>query len=489
MREFNELEEDWLLDFVPIDDAVEGPRSVLAAAIAPDLVGQIQETCHTAGLKPRRLVLRPCAAASLFARARPGESGELRLLVDLLSDEADLTVMSDRRVVFLRTTRLSGDPLGAADHVPTLLTEIRRTIAAAQNQLGGRRVESIVLCGSDPQHAALAKAIEGPLGISTIVFDPFTGVELSRSLEQSLPDQPGRFAPLMGMLLAEMERTGHAIDFLHPRRPPPAPSRRRKYIAAGIAVAVLVAGYFTYDRVARALLTAEVARLDRESTSLDEGVAGAAKLEKKAGDIQKWTATNVPWLDELAELSQHAPPAQEVLVTKINLSPAPQNSKYKGKIDIEGYTRTKDTIKAMQEAVRDPTRSVQIKDSGQDISKKPYSWRFTASILVGAELPAGTQQPGAAKQPPVVPKQSGPEKPAGPQQSAGPEKPAASEQKAPPPPADPAKQPGAEKPSPPLQPAEADKDAKAEPPAEADRKGPPPDRQPGRRGLPMRRPR
>ena len=69
MREFNELEDDWLLDFIPIDTAADGARTVLAAAIDAELVGQIQKTCETAGLKPQRLMLRPCAAASLFAAA------------------------------------------------------------------------------------------------------------------------------------------------------------------------------------------------------------------------------------------------------------------------------------------------------------------------------------------------------------------------------------------------------------------------------------
>ena len=69
-REFNELDDKWLLDFVPIDGSAETPRTVLATAIAPAVLGQIEAVCEHAGLKMRRLLLRPCEAALLLEDAR-----------------------------------------------------------------------------------------------------------------------------------------------------------------------------------------------------------------------------------------------------------------------------------------------------------------------------------------------------------------------------------------------------------------------------------
>ena len=204
MREFNALEENWPLDYLPIDDAPDQPRSVLAAAISPELVEQIQRTCQTAGLKPRRLILRPCGAASLFCRQQTEGRPRARLLVELLVDEADLTVIIDRKVIFLRTARLPGDPLTDADAGQALLAEFRRTMAAVQNQLGGRKVEEIVLCGTGPQHAALAELIDSRLATPAEVFDPFAGLTLGEDLKRAMPERPGRFAPLLGMLLDEL---------------------------------------------------------------------------------------------------------------------------------------------------------------------------------------------------------------------------------------------------------------------------------------------
>ncbi|MCX7669264.1 MAG: hypothetical protein N2439_04250, partial [Anaerolineae bacterium] len=220
LREFNALQEDWPLDFIPIDEDSGEPRNVLAAAIAPDLVEQIQRTCQASGLRLRRLILRPCGAASLFCRRQAEGLPKARLLVDLLADEADLTVMIDRKVIFLRTARLPGEPLSDAESGQALLGEIRRTMAAVHNQLGGRRVESIALCGRGPEHAALSERLADRLGAPVELFDPFAGLALEGELARSLPEHPARFAPLLGMLVDELQNAPHAVDFLHPRRKP-----------------------------------------------------------------------------------------------------------------------------------------------------------------------------------------------------------------------------------------------------------------------------
>jgi len=382
MREFNELDEHWLLDFVPMQSAAEGPRNVLAAAIDPAMVTQIQQTCEKAGLKPRRLILRPCAAASLLDRAEPAERAKLRLLIDLLAEEADLTVMADGQVVFLRTTRVVEDPLAGADQAAPLLGEIRRTIAAAQNQLGGRRVESIVLCGRGQPQAALAKLIQESLSIPTTLFDPFSGLSLSRELEEALPDLPGRFTPLLGMLASELEHTGHAIDFLHPRRRPPPPSRRKKYIAAGVAAGVLVLGYLIYGRIERSHLEDEIATLEAKSNSLKGEVAEAAKVEKKVAEISKWAAGDILWLEEIRKLSERCPPSKEIMLTRLEILPSVNG----GEMKLDGLAALPATIGDMEAKLHDKSHRVQPKGSSTS-KKKLYALEFSESVYVEPEKP------------------------------------------------------------------------------------------------------
>jgi Tfp pilus assembly PilM family ATPase len=123
LREFHSIGDDWPLDYIPMAGPPDAPRKVLAAAVSPELVDQIRQTCLRAKITPERLVLRSCAAASLLARARWESVARVKLLVDLLAEEADLTVLIDNEVVFLRTVRLPGEPM-AGGGLAALVGEI-----------------------------------------------------------------------------------------------------------------------------------------------------------------------------------------------------------------------------------------------------------------------------------------------------------------------------------------------------------------------------
>jgi Tfp pilus assembly PilM family ATPase len=409
MREFNELDENWPLDFVPIDEGGEGPRHVLATAIAPQLVKQIEGVCQRASLKMRRLVLRSCGAASLLARAESGRPSQVRLLVDLLADEADLTVMIDGKTIFLRTTRLSGDP----PQSQALLAEIRLTMAAVQNQLGGRKVTLIVLCGGGEAHAALARQIEQELGTSVKLFDPFEGLQLGRALSGSPPENPGRFAPLLGVLLAELEQTGQAIDFLHPRRPPDPPTRGKKWGLAGALVGTLVIGYLVYSRIDNYLLSNEVANLTRQERELsdqikawDKKAAPAKSANLNVAEVQKWidselqshkdksltsvvveevkkwAESEVLWLDQLRELSKDFPPAENAVLGQLAMSSGAGGA---GEMRLKGAARNAEAIAAVEESLRAHDRKVIDRGSREDRTLKHYSWRFDTSVILGRE--------------------------------------------------------------------------------------------------------
>ncbi|MGH7134844.1 MAG: type IV pilus biogenesis protein PilM, partial [Pirellulales bacterium] len=307
MREFNTLSDDWPLDFISMAAQPGAPRKVLAAAVSPDLVEQIRQTCLRAKVTPERLVLRPCAAASLLARARWEAPARVKLLVDLLAEDADLTVLVDGDVAFLRTVRLSGDAPA------TLVGEIRRTVAAARNQIGGLNIEAVYVCGGE--HSELAAQIEKQLGIVTHNFDPFSGLTLSGTLKRSLPPTSGRFAPVLGMLLDEAQHERHTIDFLNPRRRPPPPSRRRKIIWSATAACLLLAAVFSWIHSSLAALDDKIAELSTRSKGLDKTVEKAKEMERAAREISAWADADVNWLDELRELALDMPPARDVLLS------------------------------------------------------------------------------------------------------------------------------------------------------------------------------
>jgi Tfp pilus assembly PilM family ATPase len=406
-REFNELNDQWRLDFVPIDEAPDGTRTVLAAAIAPAMIQQIETVCQKAELNIRRLLLRPCeAAALLVAGSKAVAPEQLQLLVDLLADEADLTAVINGKAVFLRTTRFSGDP----PPVAALLAEIRLTMAAVQNQVSDRKVESIVLCGGDAMHTDLARRIETELGMSVQLFDPFGAVELSPALKKALPPHSGRYAPLLGILMAEFRQTSHAIDFLHPRRRPEAPSRRKRWIIAGAAVGCLALAYLIYARIDNILLDNEVDALRAKSVRLSDDIKATKKTSDNSREIAKWADGEVVWLDQLYSLTQSFPPAEDAVLGELACGPQ------RGNIDLKGWVRNEGVLAKMGESLRTNVGQITPKGQKEDQSMRPYSWHFETSVVVRkgpAETPAPAKKAATESSPPSkkgVPETSAPSK-------------------------------------------------------------------------------
>jgi Tfp pilus assembly PilM family ATPase len=373
-REFNELDEHWLLDFVPIGEGADGPRTVLAMAIAPAVIRQIEGVCEHAGLKMQRLLLRPCAAASLLTDNMAGAKGELRLLVDHLSDEVDLTAVCDAKAVFLRTMRVGG----GSPSLPALLAEIRLTMAAVQSQLAGRKVEAIVLCGQDEIHADLARSVEAELAIPVKLFDPFSGFDRGPALRGLPLEHPGRFAPLLGMCRTELRQEAHAVDFLHPRHRAEAPSKRRKWIMAGSAVGALLFAYIVYARVENYLLASQLAERKAEIKLLaDKYATPEAQKRRDAADaIAKWAADDTVWLDKLLALSKGFPSSQDAILREVTVA-VRQNEVL---VDLKGSARNVNVIEEMEKKMRTRVGRITSKSSGEDPADKEYSWRFDHTV-------------------------------------------------------------------------------------------------------------
>jgi Tfp pilus assembly PilM family ATPase len=392
MRQFSALGDDWPLDYVPLDTPGETGQRVLAAAISPEMVQQLRDTCQAGQLTPRRLVLRPFAAASLLRRH--DTDGRCRLMVDLLTDEADLTVSVDGQVVFMRTVRLpvhDGDELNRA-----LLAEIRRTMVAAQNQLGGRRVERIVIFGDSRNHEALKAQIVRDLELDAESFDPFTGLECESEFKSNRPDRPGRYAPLVGMLIDEAAGVPHAIDFLHPRKRPAPPDMRRRYALIGGAVAAAVLAIVGLFWLQLAALDGQIRNLQAQKSQVDKTVKAAEKRLADIREFDKWESGDVVWLDELYYLSEKMPPPEEAIVGQATLGVLMTGG---GRVELKGGVREASSIAPMEQSLRSERHEVQGSGGQADETLGVYRWQFTEMVTVkppDESPPAPPPSPAAA---------------------------------------------------------------------------------------------
>jgi hypothetical protein len=250
-------------------------------------------------------------------------------------------------------------------------------MAAASNQLGGRRIESIVLCGRQQADLDLARAIEADLGIGVELFDPLEGVKLGRAVVESPPEHPGRFAPLVGMLLAELRPSKHAVDFLHPRRRAAAPNPRKKWRMAAALAATLLLAWLIYSRIDYYRLADSVAELSQKSKGLDKEIDLAKKVRASTAEIAKWADEDVVWLDRIYALEQGFPSAEEAALSQLSINSGPHG----GQIELKGWVRRPDGIARLEEGMRAHGGSMSAKSSREDRSVPPYTCSFEASVL------------------------------------------------------------------------------------------------------------
>jgi Tfp pilus assembly PilM family ATPase len=396
---FSALGDDWSLDFLPVSGRENEQRHVLAAGMSPRAIAQIQQACETAQLRPRKLILRSCAAASLLSRRGP--SAGIRLIVDLPAVDADLTVLMDGAVVFMRSVRLPGDK-GSDEYAEALAGEIRRTTAAAHNQLGGRRVEEVVLFGVAAKDEPLRAGLQASIGLPVQVCDPFEQLSVSPALRSRLPDPRG-FAPLLGALLDEADERPHAIDFLHPRKRAEPPSRRRLVIgvAAALAAVMLILAATIVWQLAG--LESDIRTLQQRSAELDPAVETAKKQVADVDAIDAWASGEVLWIDALAELSQRFPDAEAAIVSRFVAGTRRDGG---GEIVLDCGADEQDTIADLENSLRDAAHRVTGSGGQFDDRDAAYPWRFKERIVLSAadpvERPAPVEAVVATDAPPAA---------------------------------------------------------------------------------------
>ena len=339
-QHFSNWSESWPLDFVPLGQSADGTINVLAAVVTPNFIQQIDTITSQSGFKAEHIVLRPCAAASLVRRYS-ANLNRVRLLVDLLAEEVDLTVLVDGEVALIRTVRLPGESYSQQQR-QALLAEIRRTILAAQNQLSGKKVDLITLCEEPEALTGLKEQIEEELMLEVEILNPFERMQCSPTLKENMPSHPGSLTPLVGMLLDEAEQSPHAIDFLDPRKKQEPVSRWRQYGVPSVLVAsllLIIAGCSVFFQLRS--LDQQIQKLTHQRRDWERKIKRTVLPLKKKKEVDRWQAANINWLDKLHLLSEKAPSAEKFVVNQLQC--ILQNNQT-GKILLDGNVDQRSTL-------------------------------------------------------------------------------------------------------------------------------------------------
>ncbi|MGB7347050.1 MAG: hypothetical protein WBD20_22690 [Pirellulaceae bacterium] len=348
--------------------------SMLAAAVGPNSLKEIQHICQVADLNTKRIALRPLAAASLYLATHKNISGET-VLVDLLAEEAEIVVARDRKVVFVRTVRL---PSSSKARSKAIVGELRRSLMACGSS---GSPDQVVLWGRPDVHQDDVAQLTEATGGNVVVIDPFDLVSVDGSVKSKLPQHVGRLAPLVGLLQSDEVGSHRLIDFMNPRKREIKETSRlkRALLIGGPIAAALLVGYFGYKRLSD--LDNQIANLKTSNAEMADPVKKAGESVARTERVDQFLDGDVNWLNELRRLTTKMPESDKMIVKSISGTTDQRNGG--GTLMLVGGVTDPKVIDQFEEAVRDDSHQVVGDGSKADVrATDKYRWNYNEKVTV-----------------------------------------------------------------------------------------------------------
>ncbi|HBO46084.1 MAG TPA: hypothetical protein DD670_19605 [Planctomycetaceae bacterium] len=376
--EFANLDADALLDYLPLDEPVAGqPRRVLAAVLKPGVKQRLEKICHDAKLTLNHIVLRSAASASLLLRQKPELRDACCLLVEILGRHVELAAVRHGRIVFLRHMLLSDNPEDVSDAAESLSSEIRRTRVVVANQENVETVEPIVFVRDDQRREALAQRLGDELGAPVLLIDPVPESPAAAGAVPFATANRDRFAALLGAVADDAAGRPPALDFMHPRQPPKAASRRNTYAAGALAAIVVVFGVMGLNWLQTSSLRKEIQQHQERLRDLERQVKEADEVIEASETVAGWFGNETVWIDELRWLSEQFPPAKDGRLTSLI---AVSNERLR-RMSLKGNVR-REAVTELDRGLRDDRHRVAVERKTEVGTDAKYPIQFSSSVQI-----------------------------------------------------------------------------------------------------------
>ena len=389
MQSFVGISENAAVDYLPMPSA-DSTTAVLAAVAAPAVIKSVQTVVNATGLELVSIGLRPVAAAAMYQiNANKTQSvddssiiGDV-VLLDLLADDAEIVVLRGRRVLFVRSVKL---PPESVERPSQIAGELRRSLMACGINSSSTS-QKIVIWGRSKTHEAERIKIAELLGCRVVTLDPMTLVDLDKRAQAAMSssEHTGRFAPLVGLLLAAAQAptTGspYLVDFLSPRKAVEVKTNHQLYyLIGGIAAATVLA----VVGVCWANLKAkdrEIAAKEVELKSLKPEVEKAEAMIARTETVDRFLDGNVMWLDELSRTAKQIPGADELILKNVSVITPREGG---GKLTLVGAAKSTDFVDQLSTSLRDDLHSVNGTGAKNLGTREAYQWGFTETVTIDA---------------------------------------------------------------------------------------------------------
>ena len=379
MRQFANCTEDAPVDFLKLSEGTD-EKKVLAATIPSDILANLKNGCSAAGLQLKGVKLRSTCSTALSQNIDP----ELKnyIIVDPSAKSINLEVVSFGKLCLTRTIRLTGDSSSQ------IVREIRRTLAAANNQIAEYETRNIVVFGIESEFEGLRTAIENELQFDIRFINPF---DSAPGLSE-LPERVGTYASLIGLLVDHTSKSTETIDFLSPRKKVESTDGNNLKMIAAIAAVVLflLCGFFAYMSLSS--ISDKIAKVNAQITA---GAANDKIVQETIANVEKIEAfdnTQAVWLRELANLSEDFVAPDFAIVNSAVFALKANDETAGTKITLKGFYEGSETPTAIDNAINDQqsghkmTIDETLKLSEKENKQDYYDHKFSVTVFRNPRL-------------------------------------------------------------------------------------------------------
>ena len=366
------------LDYLPLGNNVEEGRSLLALTIPMSYRQTLNRTFRSVGRAPQRIGFRAVSAAELVLwSGNAPEQFEPGLVVNVVGNEVDLILLEGDYFISLRSFRLP-EQLSFRETVDRIANEIRRTLTVGVENLMSSPITKIYLFGGDGDWTPLTETLGGD-GLEIFLLNPFALPGVSSG---AVPELPGRFAPLMGLLFAQQAGRRSGVDFLHPKEAP----KPTNYVLMGLLLLVLLSvcgyGLYIWNRNVVRSMEEELAKVKAEREKVAAEVQEIYPRWNVLNQTRIWESQNVPWLDELRNLSLLMPNEQDLVVTQMSFVTGPinNNPRMRSMVRMNGMVRDPSVLQKLQNDLKTRGYAMQNPNPSINPAGGGYPWLFQTSI-------------------------------------------------------------------------------------------------------------
>ena len=363
------------IDYLLLESSFESHR-VLGLTIPYIYRRTLTRTFRSLGHPPVRIGFRAGNATELVLQNLPlleGGSTEPHLIVNVVGSDVDLVVTSGKQISAVRSFRLP-----AEDQQKNLADEIERTLTIGLEDGTPLSVRHVVLFG-DGTEKELQKHLSQN-GLSVQFLNPFTLPNISTAKSV---DNPEQFAPLVGSLLVQAQKTKPLVDFLNPKQAPKPPNYARPTLAALIFLGIICGGLYHWNQTVIDEMSANLADVQAEYQQVATELQQLQPAYNILQGTLAWEMQNIAWLDVFWDLSGVLPGSTDLVVTQMTFTSGPIAGypQSAGTIELHGMVRNPRVLQELQAKLHGSGRYLmQFQAPDENPAGGGYPWFFHTTI-------------------------------------------------------------------------------------------------------------